>query len=885
MRAATARTFRRLARLLAGMPDMLVALACVALLWVGTVAYLDHQTRDAIAAAQDQTERFAIAFEESVARRVDLIDSALLLLRDAYLTGRDDIDMAQVTRGVTTGGPVFQFGYIDADGVLVATNLRHTDVRMDLSDRPHFRAHAENPGRDKLFVSLPVIGRASGKISMQFSRRVADPDGSFRGVVVASITPPGSLTSLHSEMGDGKGMLMLLGTDGALRARSPAIGREAVAQALAAAVGTTARGSFMRGAGQDLVLLGSYRQVSQRPLTVAVALTGEEVLGDLRSGRRQVIGAAAAVSLAALLAGGALTLRRHRLARSRRDLAASREALADAVESVSQGVLMTDSEGRVTVANRRAPELLGLLPEALQGRPTLRALSRMQFVAGEFGTAFPDLDAFETFSRSEWQDLGRNHVYERKRPDGTVLEVRTHALPSGGAVRTYTDITERHLMEEQARHFALHDSLTGLSNRVLMGERLVLAVQRGGCAVLFLDLDHFKLVNDRHGHDAGDRLLVEVAVRLRAVLRAGDTLARLGGDEFAILLSQANPAMASAVARHTIELLQEPFELDGRRFVIGASIGIALHPRDGTTPAALLCAADTAMYAAKRSGRNTFALYDEYMERDAEEQRSLERDLREAVATGQFHLVYQPVCSTHSGEVASFEALIRWCHPVRGHVPPSLFIPVAEQAGLILPIGAWVLETACSEAAAWPRPVRVAVNMSPPQFLQHDLCDQVRRALDRAGLPPDRLDIEVTEGLMLGDEEVVLTNMTRLRAMGVRISLDDFGTGHSSLSYLRRFPFDRIKIDRSFVQNLGVGTEARAIVHSVLSLGRNLKLDIIAEGVETELQLHELRMLRCELVQGYLLGKPMTMDDAVALLRGAAQGMEGRAAPQPTLAG
>ncbi|WP_158291900.1 bifunctional diguanylate cyclase/phosphodiesterase [Paracraurococcus ruber] len=848
------------------MPDMLVALGCVVLLWGGTAVYLSRQTAAAIAAALDHTERFSAAFAESVARRVDLIDSALLLLRDAHLLGRDDVDLALFTRGLTTGGPLFQFAYIGADGILIATNLRRTDLRLDLSDRAHFRVHADNPGQDELFVSLPLIGRASGKASIQFSRRVVGPEGGFRGVVVASISPA-FLTSLHGEMGDGKGLLVLLGADGGLRARSPAAGQDAAVAAMTAAVEATPAGDFTRGDGQDLALLGSWRQVSRRPLAVAVALTGEEVLGGLQSGRRQVIGAAGAVSLALLLAGAALTVRRHRLARSRRDLAASREALADAVEGVSQGILMTDGDGRVQVANRRAAELLGLPEAAVRDRPTLRALSQMQFAAGEFGPAFPTLEAFEAFSRTEWQDLGRDHAYERKRPDGTVLEVRTHALPSGGAVRTYTDVTERHLVEEQARHFALHDPLTGLPNRALMGERLALAVTRGVCAVLFLDLDRFKLVNDLHGHEAGDRLLVEVAIRLRAVLRAGDTLARLGGDEFAILLPQGGLPMAATVARRAIELLQDPFELDGRRFSIGVSIGIALHPRHGTTPAALLCAADTAMYAAKRSGRNTFMVYDEHMERDAAEQRGLERDLLEALANRQFHLVYQPVCDTGSGEVMSFEALIRWHHPVRGAVPPSHFIPVAEQAGMILPIGAWVLETACVEAASWPRPVRVAVNMSPPQFLQLDLCDQVRRALDRAGLPPGRLDIEVTEGLMLGDEEVVLNNMVGLRAMGVRISLDDFGTGHSSLSYLRRFPFDRIKIDRSFVQNLGGDVEARAIVHSVLSLGRSLKLDIVAEGVETDLQLRELRILRCRLVQGYLLGRPMPLAAAQSLLQ------------------
>lgn len=861
-----------------------LSLLLLCAMWLGVGQFHAVDRRDEIERILADAARMSHAFEESIARRTDFIDNTLKLLRTAQVRGASSVDLGIWSRS-NTSGPVFQVAFIGPDGRLVSSNLEPVSSRMDLSDRRHFRVHADDLDRDELFVSKPVIGRASGKVSLQFSRRVSDMDGNFAGVVVASLSPS-VLTELHNAMGEARGTLFLLGTDGGVRARSPEATTATSFELdghLASLAASSSGGMVVPQPGLGFRPLGWFRRVEGRPLAVAVVFDEREVMLPFEIRWRVQIAAAIAASFLVFLAAWMLGARNARLRRSREELVASRRALEAAIDGVSQGIIMFDPAGRVAVANRRAADVLGVSAQMLADKPHLQDLVLAQLGAGEFSESFADPDSFLTFAKSQWTETARDHVYERTRANGTILEVRTHTLPEGSYVRTYSDITERRTAEERARHFAQHDSLTGLPNRLLMTSRLEAAVSRGGCAVLFLDLDRFKLVNDLHGHQAGDRLLVAVSTRLRPVLRQGDTLARFGGDEFAILLASASADDAAKVARRVVTLLNEPFQDNGLTHLIGVSVGIALHPADGLTGAALLRAADTAMYCAKKNGKANFAFYNVAMGSAVDDQASLERDLGEALAGGQFTLVYQPVCNAMSSEVEGFEALIRWLHPVRGQVPPSVFIPAAERAGLIMPISAWVLEVACLEAASWARPLRIAVNLSPPQFTQPDLCEQVQDILHRTGLSPSRLDLEVTEGLMLVEGEAVLRNLTNLRKLGVKISLDDFGTGFSSLSYLCRFPFDTLKIDRSFIQNLGDDAESRAIVSSVLNLSRSLNLNVVAEGVETALQLQELQEMRCNRVQGYLLGRPMPSDEARALI-GTGSGGEATASQEPSTA-
>ncbi len=451
-----------------------------------------------------------------------------------------------------------------------------------------------------------------------------------------------------------------------------------------------------------------------------------------------------------------------------------------------------------------------------------------------------------------------------------VRQIDYHGRPARAA--SVRDLTERRQSEARMRYLAYHDGLTGLPNRLMLDERLPHALEAAhrhghGVAVLCLDLDRFKPVNDLLGHAAGDQLLVEVAARLSGMLRAGDTLARLGGDEFAIVLAVLDePGSSAALARRIVDGLSQPFDIAGRQVSIGGSVGIALSPSDGTDSETLLRLADIAMYRAKEEGRGGYRLFEAAMDEQLRNRRTLEIDLHRAIEAGEMELHYQPIVACTSGVLLGFEALVRWNHPSRGRVAPSDFIPLAEECGMIVPLGLWVLETACREASCWVLPLRVAVNMSPAQFRHPDLSQQVGAILAASGLAPGRLEIEVTEGFLIDDPDRALTILSEIKDKGVRIALDDFGTGYSSLSYLQRFPFDKIKIDRSFVQGLGRDGQADAIVRAVIAMAGSLNLTVTAEGVETREQLSVLQAHICDQVQGFLTGRPLPQAALSALI-------------------
>ena len=424
------------------------------------------------------------------------------------------------------------------------------------------------------------------------------------------------------------------------------------------------------------------------------------------------------------------------------------------------------------------------------------------------------------------------------------------------------DITERKVAEGRIAHMALHDGLTGLPNRLLFKDRLdhqIARAERQPCrfAVLACDLDRFKAVNDTLGHPAGDALLRVVTGRLRSVVREGDTVARLGGDEFALILAGLEvPADASAVARRIIEALEQPVDLDGHRVSIGVSIGIGIGAQDGIDADTLFRNADNALYRAKAAGRNTYRFHEAGMDARLTERNRLELDLREAARCGGLCLHYQPVLHLGTERVQGFEALLRWPHPVRGNIPPGDFIPLAEETGLIAPLGAWALREACRKAASWPGDLRVAVNVSAVQFSKGNLEESVAAALAASGLPARRLELEITESVLMHDAEAVVACLHRLRDLGVRIALDDFGTGYSSLNYLRRFRFDRIKIDRAFVREIA-DPDTAAIVRAVVGLSEHLGTSITAEGVETQAQWDRIRRAGCTEVQGYFISRPL----------------------------
>jgi diguanylate cyclase len=524
-------------------------------------------------------------------------------------------------------------------------------------------------------------------------------------------------------------------------------------------------------------------------------------------------------------------------------------------DATFEGLFFLD-HGLVSDANGVLCRMLGRTPAQIAHAPLA------SFFAPESHATLQMLQASQAGS-SELALLdaaGNRHAVD-------VLARPLSGVDSAVAVVAVRDATERKHAERRIQELAHTDPLTGLANRLLLRDRLAGALAEAASAatavaVLCLDLDRFKSINDIMGHHAGDLLLIEVAARLRALTRAGDTIARLGGDEFVVVQPfDGDNQRVHALAQRLVRLLAEPYVIEGKEAEISASIGVAIYPTDAADGETLLRHADLALYRAKQEGRSVYRFFEPAMDTRLRARRAMEHDLRHALAHDELFLQYQPVFASDPLAIVGYEALLRWHHPHRGNVPPSEFIPIAEDCSVILPIGAWVLETACAEAAAWRDPLTIAVNLSPAQFRNQDLPEQIAQILARTGLAPHRLELEVTEGVLMDDTARAAAALAALKAQGIRIALDDFGTGYSSLSYLRRFPFARLKIDRAFIAELGTDADADAIVHCIMAMARSLRLAVTAEGVETELQLTLLRKMPCSHLQGYLLGRPASAGD------------------------
>jgi diguanylate cyclase (GGDEF)-like protein len=545
------------------------------------------------------------------------------------------------------------------------------------------------------------------------------------------------------------------------------------------------------------------------------------------------------------------------------------ERLSTAVANMSHGLAMFDGQRRLIVANPRYAEIYKLPPELVRPGTPQPDILAYRVKAGTFATGDA---AKEIQSRVDNASAGeaRDSIIELS--DGRILATSHRPMADGGWVSVHQDITDRRRAEAQIEHMARHDALTNLPNRILFRERIgqeLARIQRHGgmLALLYFDLDHFKAVNDSLGHPIGDLLLQRAAQRVAECVRDTDVVARFGGDEFAVLqVAVARAEDAAFLASRIVQELSRPFDIEGHQVTIGASIGIAAAPANGTDAEELLKKADLALYRAKGDGRGTYRFFEVDMDTRARERRALEVDLRNALKNGEFHLHYQPLVNLQDNVITGFEALLRWAHPVRGNVPPSEFIPLTEELRLIVPIGAWALKRACMDALAWPPQMKVAVNISPMQFKGDTLVHHVTAALTESGLSPSRLELEITETVLLNDNAINLEILHQLRALGVRICMDDFGTGYSSLSYLRSFPFDKIKIDRSFVEALSDTDESRAVLRAVAGLGSSLSIATTAEGVENKEQLDKIRAEGCTEVQGFYFSPPRPLSEIAGLL-------------------
>jgi diguanylate cyclase (GGDEF)-like protein len=554
--------------------------------------------------------------------------------------------------------------------------------------------------------------------------------------------------------------------------------------------------------------------------------------------------------------------------RAEEEIAEQNRRFDAALNNMPHGLSMFGGDRRLIVCNRRFAEMYRLPPALTAQGAEFDAILAHRVATGQ---APDDADVYA----SQIRKVGEQRLastYKIRLSDGRTIEVHYEPMIGGGWVVTHQDVTESIRAEARISHLAKHDALTDLPNRVLFQEKLdeaVVRISRGHAVAVFcLDLDRFKAVNDTLGHGVGDALLRLVADRLRKSVRESDTIARLGGDEFAIIqpfLEQ--PTGATALASRIIETLSTPFTIGDHVIDIGTSIGVAVAPGDGTSADELLKNSDLALYRAKSDGRGVYRFFEPEMDAKMRKRRELELDLRAALGKNEFELFYQPLINLAEGKVIGFEALLRWRSPERGLVPPGEFIALAEELGLIAPIGAWVLRQACHEATTWPDHIKVAVNLSPIQFKSERLVLDVAAALGSSGLSPHRLELEITETVMLHDTETTLAMLRQIKALGVAIAMDDFGTGYSSLSYLRKFPFDKIKIDQSFVREISDADESMAVVRAVVGLGSSLGMVTSAEGVETADQLRTLRAEGCTMAQGFLFSPAVPAQEIGDLLR------------------
>lgn len=764
---------------------------------------------------------------------------------------------------------------VDARGRVVNTSRTSDGRSVNVRDRDYFSA-LQGDAAPELYVSVPMISRFTGALTLFFSRRLDFGTSAFKGLVLGAMPAARLTASLQQVAANPHIIITLERRDHVVLARIPATAPQAEP-------------------GSRLI---ASRAAGGEALRVVVSMDRNNALAMWRNQAIGILIAVAAVSVCVLLilfallrqfraeraAQDALTRRNHELEAARHALErrtaeleestgalrageallAERSAtLNTTLEHITQGIMMVDASGHVRVYNQQAIELLGLPEDLLARSPLFAEVIQYQLDQGEFAPA--DRAMMIDLIRSDPLSDTRQ-VYTRVRPNGQVIEFNTVPVPGGGLVRTYTDITDLRRAQDQIERTALYDELTGLPNRLslrrVLEDRLRTRADGDEITLLYINLDRFRLLNDARGHSVGDQILVEIARRLQAMARQGDFIGRTGGDEFAIIHPKpAGHADALAIGQHVLRLLAETYSIDGRRIALTASIGVAVSAGPAG-PDVLLRNSEIAMYRAKDAGRNQLCRYEAAMAAAQEEQFQLEQSLRESLGTAAFRLVYQPIVALENDEITGFEALLRWTDRVRGEVSPGLFIPIAEATGLIVPLGRSVLEWACLEAASWSVPRTIAVNLSPAQFQGGALPRLVREMLAETGLPAERLELEVTEGMLLEDTGPVHETMFALREIGVSLTLDDFGTGHAGLSYLRRFPFSKIKIDRSFIRNLGTGGESDVIVEEMLSLGRRLGLRVVAEGVELESQLERLRGLGCTYVQGFLTGRPVSPEIA-----------------------
>ena len=851
----------------------------------GAAAWQTGSLREsAVRTSEEKVDRFVSGAEAALNHNMLSIDLLLSGAQDMLqLQPHADVQgesrmLAVVARGNLL---VSRVAVVDAQGRVRASS-EPSGALQEMSLPTAFLASVVSSAAQRLYISTPVLSFATTQQVLYFARPLKGRDGQRLAVVaevplakLANVLTQGHEVSgleIVFEQNDGRRMLALPDLPEAGPLRAP----HSDAPLPDRAWNTPARIS-------GVPALVASRQLVYPNLRLSVSLPEDQALERWEYERNMVAAAALVFCAMVLLAAAVAVVVFDRMAQARKDIADAKALLDQALESMVSGFVLLDAQQRVAHWNRRFVELFPWMRGAMaSGMPFRQVLE--QSVAHH-------LPVGSDAERQQWialrlaQQQDGTGAHEQVLPDGHCIHVLERATPEGGWVITYHDVTDLRRANEEIEHLAFYDPLTGLPNRRLLLDRLgrapVLSQRSGKVgALLFLDLDHFKDLNDTLGHEVGDELLQEVAQRLLANVRVADTVARLGGDEFVVMLSELSTstqeaaAMAQRIGEKILRGLSEPYLLRGHSHQGAVSIGATLFGASAQSASELLRQADIAMYQVKARRGNALCFFDPKMQTAINDRAQLEADLRQALVAQQLVLHYQPQ-ATLQGDVIGAECLLRWQHPQRGMVPPGQFIAVAEESDLILHIGQWVLHSACTQLARWQEQpqwahLQLSVNVSARQFRQSDFVHQVIETLQVTGARAHLLTLELTESLVLDNVEDAIDKMHQLRTKGVRFSVDDFGTGYSSLAYLTRLPLHQLKIDQSFVRNLGSRPSDDVIVQTIIGMGRNLDLEVIAEGVETEAQKAILAGHGCDLYQGYLLARPMPVADFERSLGGPA---------------
>jgi diguanylate cyclase (GGDEF)-like protein len=855
-------------------------LACVTA--VAATGMRWRERRDEIAATTATATNYAAIVAEQVSDAVLAID---LSLREALVHQVDPRSpeafraraMSPAFRADLRAGlarlPQGDFmAVVDATGELLATTRDDRQRALDVADRDYFARLRDDPSGE-VFVSAPLFDKIAGEWTVVFARGVRSPEGDFLGAILIGARPEELVQTSHS-LAEIPGLTFVLARrDGTVFLRQPdPIARTGATipagsewhDAVAAGGGTYRSPGVFDSETRHVAV----RSLARYPLTVTVAIAERAALAAwTRRTRTIAIGGGLIVGALALLL---MMLRRQildleesreSLQKREEQLAGAHARLETAIENMSQGLAMFDAQERLVVFNRTYAEIYGLRPEEIPPDATIDTIIELR----------RDKGVLANISEEACRALVDRQEFDRlivRLADGRSIALSRRRMPAtGGWVTTHEDVTKQLRQMEQVEFLALHDPLTGLANRAEFLERLkaALADCPAACpaagprpALLLADLDGFKEINDSLGHGAGDEVLRQLSARLTACAE-GATVARIGGDEFAILDRREAGRCTEELAARLMNAVRAPFMVAGRELPLSISVGVA-ELENGRDIEQIMRWADLALYRAKRDGRNCWRRFDPQLETEFQERATLAEELRAAIESDAIEVHYQPIVDTERNRIVSMEALARWRHPTRGFVPPAVFVPLAEETGLIPALGAGVLRRACAEAAGWPADVALSVNCSPLQVAQGDFLATVRRALDESDLPAARLEVEITESVLLRRDEQNLQALHALRALGASIALDDFGTGYSSLAYLRLFPFDKLKIDRCFVSEMTSHSGSAAIVAATATLARSFDISTCAEGVETQDQADALRAAGLRLMQGYLFGRPQPGD-------------------------